>query len=290
MPTRRLSLMVAFAAAIVLGFSACGSDDSSAGDGSGSGSVSSTVPAEYRSSGEVTIATAVGNPPYASIEDGSTEPVGFDMDIIQALSEHLGLTPHIEVVQFPTIVPGLAAQRFDVAISSLTITPERTATIDMVSYIKIGTGLLVAADNPSDIHGMDDLCGKTVGVAKGSSNQEPVKAADAECPDGSNITMVEADGNDFVALQSGRVDALALDAAGAFAAAKADSDTFAAASSEVYGAGIAGIAFDKSNNGLAVAYQGALKDLMDDGTYQKLLDKWGISDVAIDAPEINPAG
>lgn len=233
------------------------------------------------------IATAVGNPPYASIEAGSTEPVGFDIDIITAISKQLGLTPKIDVVEFPTVVPGLASKRFDVAVSSLTITPERLQTLDMLAYMKVGTGILVPSGNPDGIHSIGDLCGHTVGVSKGSANLVPLESAQAACG-GNPINIVQTEGNDFVSLQSGRVDAMALDAAGALAAAKANPSQFASAGDNVYGAGLAGIAFDKSNSALAKAYQTGLKELISDGTYQQLLAKWGLSDLSYTDSAIDP--
>lgn len=303
---RRSAVPAVLAAALLL--SSCGSSDSSSSSSEPSSSAPSSsasstespstgsssgaadlLPEEFRNKGAVTIATAVGNPPYASIEEGSDDPVGFDMDLVTALTEHLGIEPKIEVVQFPTIIPGLSAGRFDLAISSLTITPERTETLDLLAYMRIGTGLLVQAGNPNGISSITDLCGLKVGVSKGSSNQIPLNDAQSECAD-KPINIVETEGNDFVALQSARVDAMALDAAGSFAAAKANPEAFEAVGGEVYAAGIAGIAFDKSNGELAAAYQAALEELIADGTYDELLAKWGLEELGYTDTAINPQG
>lgn len=273
--------------ATVLLLSGCGSAESDSASDGPEGPVSSEVPQPFRDKGSVTIATAVGNPPYASIEDGSSDPVGFDIDLITAVTEELGLEPDIEVVQFPTIVPGLSSGRFDLAVSSLTITPERTATLDMIAYMKIGTGLLVPSGNPEGIATITDLCGRKVGVSKGSSNQVPLEAAQADCT-GEPIDIVETEGNDFVALQSSRVDAMALDAAGSFAAANGNPDAFAAVGGEVYAAGVAGIGFDKSKSELAAAYQTALEALIADGTYDRLLADWGLEELGYTETAINP--
>ena len=110
--------------------------------------------------------------------------------------------------------------------------------------------------------------------------------ADCDTP----IEIVQTEGNDFVALQSGRVDAMVLDAAGAFETAKSRSDEFEAVEGEVYGAGIAGIAFNKENTGLSEVYQQALQDMIEDGEYAEILDRWGVSDLAYEEAEINPSG
>jgi polar amino acid transport system substrate-binding protein len=293
MPKRRTlrvtsCLSAAFVAALLM--TGCGS--ASAG-GSGSVSsgkpqpVSSLVPDKYRGSGTIVVATASGNPPYETIEPGQTAPVGFDIDIITAVAKQLGLTPKINVVQFPSIVVGLADGRFDAGISSLTITAAREQQLDMVTYMKIGTGLLVRAGDPAGIKGIKDLCGKTVGVAQGSSNLIPLQTEQQQCGS-SPIKIVQTNGNDFVALQSNRVDAMALDAAGALATAKANPATFEAVPDAVYGAGLAGIAVGKSDSGLAAAFASSLKTLIADGTYSKLLAKWGLQDLGYTDVTLNP--
>jgi polar amino acid transport system substrate-binding protein len=249
--------------------------------------VSSLVPAKYRSSGTISIATATGNPPYENIQPGATAPTGFDIDVITAVVKNLGLTPDITVVQFPSIVVGLADGRFDAGISSLTITAAREQQLDMVTYMKIGTGLLVRAGNPDGITGIANLCGKTVGVAQGSSNLLPLQAEQAQCGS-SPIKIVQTNGNDFVGLQSDRVDAMALDAAGAVATAKANPSTFEAVPNAVYGAGLAGIAVGKSNSGLATAFEASLKELIANGTYSQLLAKWGLQDLGDTNVTLNP--
>lgn len=312
MPKRRLLRVssclsaVSFAALLMAGCSssttsssANGSPAASGSSGAGSGAsgsassavsqtLSSLVPAKYRSAGTISVATATGNPPYETIEPGQTAPVGFDIDVITAVVKNLGLTADITVVQFPSIVVGLADGRFDAGISSLTITAAREQQLDMVTYMKIGTGLLVQAGNPDGINGIADLCGKTVGVAQGSSNLLPLQAEQQHCGS-SPIKIVQTNGNDFVALQSNRVEAMALDAAGAVATAKANPSTFEAVPNAVYGAGLAGIAVGKSNSGLAAAFEASLKSLIANGTYGKLLAKWGLQDLGYTNVTLNPS-
>jgi polar amino acid transport system substrate-binding protein len=281
---------------LLVALAACGGgdsdSDSSSGDGGGNGGGAAEseyeIPEEYAESGTVTVGLAVGNPPWAVLPEGSDEPEGFDIDVITALSERLGLERELEVAAFDTLLTGLQAERYDVVISSLTIREERTEVIDMLGYVQIGTGILVAAGNPEGVESIEDLCGLSVGVAKGSANQEPVDEAQGDCD--TPIEIVQTEGNDFVALQSGRVDAMVLDAAGAFETAKSRGEEFEAVEGEVYGAGIAGIAFNKENTGLSEAYQAALQDMIEDGEYAEILDRWGVSDLTYEEAEINPSG
>lgn len=276
---------------VVLAMAGCGGDDSgddAAATSAGGGAAESEydLPQEYADSGTVSVGLAVGNPPWASIAEGSSDPEGFDIDMISALSERLGLEPELQVASFDSLITGLESARYDVVISSLTIRPERTEVIDMLGYVQIGTGILVPAGNPDGVESVEDLCGLKVGAAKGSANQAPLEEAQPAC--GTPIEIVQTEGNDFVALQSGRVDAMVLDAAGAFETAKSRDDEFAAVEGEVYGAGIAGIAFNKENTGLTEAYQAALQDMIEDGEYSEILDRWGVADLTYEDAEINP--
>jgi polar amino acid transport system substrate-binding protein len=265
------------------------SDSGSNGGGSGGAAESEyEVPAEYAESGSVTVGLAVGNPPWAVLPEGEDQPEGFDIDVITALSERLGLEPQLEVAGFDTLLTGLQADRYDIVISSLTIREERIEVVDMLGYVQIGTGILVAAGNPEGVESIEDLCGLKVGVAKGSANQEPVDEAQADCD--TPVEIVQTEGNDFVALQSGRVDAMVLDAAGAFETANSRGEEFEAVEGEVYGAGIAGIAFNKENTELSGVYQQALQDMIEDGEYAEILDRWGVSDLAYEEAELNPSG
>jgi polar amino acid transport system substrate-binding protein len=292
---RRTGTAVAMSGLLVM-LAACGggddteSDTPSGGGDSAGGAAESEyeLPEEYAESGTVTVGLAVGNPPWAVLPEGGDEPEGFDIDVITALSERVGLERELEVAAFDTLLTGLQADRYDIVISSLTIREERTEVIDMLGYVQIGTGILVAAGNPEGVETIEDLCGLSVGVAKGSANQEPVDEAQADCD--APIEIVQTEGNDFVALQSGRVDAMVLDAAGAFETANSRGEEFEAVEGEVYGAGIAGIAFNKENTGLSAVYQQALQDMIEDGEYEEILDRWGVSDLAYEEAEINPSG
>lgn len=124
-------------------------------------------------------------------------------------------------------------------------------------------------------------------MAQGSSNLIPLQTEQQQCGS-SPIKIVQTNGNNFVALQSNRVDAMALDAAGALATAKANPATFEAVPDAVYSAGLAGIAVGKSDSGLAAAFASSLKTLIADGTYSKLLAKWGLQDLGYTDVTLNP--
>lgn len=237
--------------------------------------------------GVLDVGTAVGNPPWAFVVEGQDDPSGFDMDLIHALGEDLGLEVNIEVAEFPTLIPSLESGRYDVVLSSLTIRPDRLEAINMLAYMQIATGILVPLGNPEDVGGLEDACGMRVGVAQGSANEVPVAEASENCED-DPIEIVLTQGNDFVALESGQVDLMVLDAAGAFYTAQERGDTFEALDA-VYGAGLAGIATAKDNTALIETLQAALVAMIESGDYDALVEDWNLAEIGHTGAEINPA-
>ncbi len=245
------------------------------------------APAEpILSDGVLDVGTAIGNPPWAFVVEGQEDPSGFDMDLVRALADKLGVDVNIQVADFPTLIPSLESGRYDIVTSSLTIREDRLEVLDMLAYMQIATGILVPVGNPAGITGLEDACGLRVGVAQGSANEEPVAEASDACGD-DPINIVSTQGNDFVALQSGQVDMMVLDAAGAFFTETERDDTFEALSS-VYGAGLAGIATAKDNSDLMDALQEALIEMIDSGEYDALVTEWNLTDISHTGAEINP--
>lgn len=263
-------------------------DDTAAGEeGSGGDAAVEDLSEDLNQEGFLTVGTAIGNPPWASVEEGQDDPVGFDMDLITALAEQLDLEANIQVAEFPSLIPSLESGRYDAVISSLTVTAERAEVVDLLGYVRMGTGVLVPAGNPDGIAGLEDACGYRVGVAQGSANEIPVKEAQKGCGD-DPIEIVQTQGNDFVALQSGQVDLMVLDASGALHTADTRPDEFEALEDAVYGVGLAGIATNKDDTALRDALQAALEDLVESGEYQRLLEQHGLGAIAYEGAEINP--
>ncbi|HST38237.1 MAG TPA: transporter substrate-binding domain-containing protein, partial [Conexibacter sp.] len=180
-------LLIAFAA-----FAAgCGSDDDDGGSASTSAPAASApadapasgtiaVPDEIRSKGTLVVAT---DPTYAPNEfvdrDGRTI-VGMDIDLINTIAEHLGLRAEVQKATFDAIIPGLAARRYDVGISSFTDTREREQTVDFVTYFSAGTSFYVRRGGP-DIATLEDVCGEKVAVEKGTTQAADVRRQNESC-------------------------------------------------------------------------------------------------------------
>ena len=222
-------------------------------------------------------------------EDGKT-PVGYDVDMSKAIAQTLGLKPKIVSSMFDTIVPSIGS-KYDLGIAAFTITKDRMESVDFVSYFTAGMGYAVAAGNPKNVD-ENDLCGLNVAVETGTVEEEAINKTAKQC---------KADGKKDITIQSSKQQT---DATTAVVTGKAD---VFFADSPVVGYAIAqtdgqleqlGKDFDEVPNAIAIkkgdsqtaeAVQKAMQKLMDDGTYTKILQHWGVESGALDKAEINPA-
>lgn len=113
----------------------------------------------------LTVGVDLSYPPYNYFDSG--RPSGFDVDFDRALAQRMGLRPEFVDTSFEQLIAGLKAQRYDVAISALYITPDRAKEIDFVPYFTTGNSLVVRTDSPLRPAGPAELCGQRVGVIKG---------------------------------------------------------------------------------------------------------------------------
>ncbi|WP_166349575.1 transporter substrate-binding domain-containing protein [Phytoactinopolyspora limicola] len=160
--------------------------------------------------GMLTVCSEVPYPPFEFEDpDAPSGYSGFDMDLMQAIADGLGLEMQVRVVGFDPLIDGTAFgyRQCDVGASAITITEERRADIDFSDpYYDSLQSLLVAAD--SGISSIDDLDGHTVGIQASSTGQ---KFAGEHLPSGAELQPYPGDAEMWPALQSGRIDAILQD-------------------------------------------------------------------------------
>ncbi len=111
--------------------------------------------------------------------DGHTV-IGMDADLMKALGAVMGLKVNIVNATFDTIIPGLAAGKYDIGASSFTDTKEREKTVDFVDYFTAGISFYAKSSSNPGVKTVADLCGKTVSVEKGTTEEEEADAAGQE--------------------------------------------------------------------------------------------------------------
>lgn len=282
--------------------SACGSGSTPEKDGEGSTgkepahaidkALAAQLPASIKKSGVIRVATNPAYPPFESkAADGKTT-VGFDPDLAKAIGDVLGVKIELVESSFDAIIPALAANKVDMAMSSIGDNKEREKVIDFATYYRGFTLLLVKKGNPKNIQA-DLTCGFRIGAVRGSLQQNTFLPAQAKkCADvGKPAPKVGAYENGpqaQVALQSGRLDGVLQDGPPLLEVVKKQGDIFETVGPTYKNPNPGGAAFPKGSE-LLKPVHAAINLLMEDGTYTKLMKKWNLSKIAIESSQINGA-
>ena len=303
---RKLAVF-AISAAMIVSLSACGtsekSDSTASGDSESSSNttgydvsgvtkdddIAAMLPESVTKDGKLTVGMDTSYAPAEFLaEDGKT-PIGFDVDIAKALANMFGLEAVPQTSNFDSIIPSIGT-KYDIGISSFTITPERMEAVDFVSMFKAGSTWVVKKGNPNKVD-TSDLCGLKIAVQTGTTQEEEVNAAAKQCKaDGKSEVQIlsnklQTDVTTNVA--TSKADVFYADSPVAGYAIAQTEDTLEALGEDV-GVTKEAVAIKKGDSDTAKAVQAALQKLMDDGTYMKILKHWGVEAGAIDKAEINP--
>jgi polar amino acid transport system substrate-binding protein len=239
----------------------CGSSSSSSSTSGGGGSNDLGL----LTPGTLTIGSDIPYPPF---EQGKPpDYTGFDVDIMDAIAKKLNLQPKWVDTAFGTIFSDEQAGKFDIVASSTTITPPRKQKVTFSDpYFDADQSLMV--QKGSDLASTSDITSSTsIGVQEGTTGQDY-----AEKKTDATVQSYPEIGNAFNALQAGQVDGVINDfAVSAFALKKYPQldvvETIP--TGEHYG-----FPMQQENTALQGAVNGALKEVIADGTYEKIFQKW----------------
>jgi polar amino acid transport system substrate-binding protein len=284
---------------LAVGAAACGDDkkdnattDTTAAAATG---LKALLPAEIAKAGELKIGSDIEYPPVEFFKEGTQDPEGIDIEIGTALAAKLGVKARfINDTDFAGIIGALKTGRFDIIMSSMNDTAERRGNgVDFIDYYTAGTAILVKKGNPEKITALSDLCGKSVAVQKGTTQEtDTLPPESKKCTDaGEGEIKVLAFEKDTDALQQvkiGRAVAILEDSpVAAYNAKTSGNGADFEVTGDITDAGQYGIAVPSDNTKLRDAVQAALKAIIADGTYDKILDKWGASIGALKTAAIN---
>lgn len=210
------------------------------------------------------------------------KPTGFDVDIANAVCEHIKRKCVFVEQVWDSMIPGLQAKKYDTIISSMSITEERLKVVDFTDkYYNTPSKIVIKNDIKFD--GVASLKGKKLGVLKGSTQE---KYANGELKKvGVVVTPYEAQDQVYLDIKAGRLDgtvADVLEVTGGFLS-KPEGKDYKLVGEELYtpkyfGGGI-GIALRKGQTELKNELNGAIKAIRADGTYKKINDKYFKMDV-----------
>ena len=302
----RLAAVGAIAVAGALLLTACGDQTdkggSSSSSSSGSAPLAAKLPADIKKAGAIKVGSDIAYPPVEYMQGGKA--VGIDPDIADALGKQLGVKFQFQNGKFDELIVGLQANRFNVIMSAMNDTKDRQTGVnsdtgkkagtgvDFVDYFTAGTSILVQKGNPKGIKSLDDLCGKVVALERGTTSEGIAKAQNTKCTkDGKKAITLQTFDTDPEALLRLKQGASVADLNDFPVAAYNAKTSGGGKDFEVVGdqieAGPYGIATGKENTQLRDALQAAVSAIIKNGEYQKILQKWNVTDGAVTEAKIN---
>ena len=229
----------------------------------------------------VRIATEGAYPPFNFVDkDGKLQ--GFDVDIANALCEHMKAHCTIVAQDWDGIIPGLLAKKYDAIIASMSITDKRKEKVLFTDRYYKTPARFVAKKGAGIEITPAGLKGKRVGVQRSTIHENFVRA---EFPD-AEVVVYDTTDNANADLAAGRLDlradnGVALELGFLKTDSGKDFEFVGPAffdPSSILGYG-AGIAVRKEDTALCDAFNKALKEMLADGTYKKINDKYFTFDV-----------
>ncbi len=232
----------------------------------------------------------VSGAPFEYFQGNSKTPRGFDIDLLNAMAAKMGSQPSITNHQFEDLLKAVQRGQFELAISAMSDTSEREKVVNFLDYFVAGGGLMVQQGNPPHVFGIDGLCGYAVTVESGTSYQSDIEKQSAKCKaiglSAITIQTYKTDDDAFAAFLAGKAPVYVADYPVAVWRARTTGKGL-----EVVGKQFDvvpyGIAVAKQNAKLLTQLQHALAAVVADGTYDRLLKKWGLAQGALRVAPIN---
>lgn len=265
--TRRPSVLAIACASMAL--AGCSSDFGSSPTDSPGSAAGDTAALELVKEGTLTVCTHLPYKPFEYTHNG--EIVGFDVDIMNAVAEDLGVTTEIVDTQFERIETGQSfdTNQCDAGAAAVTINDRRHRLMDFSHpYFDATQALLVKTD--SDIKTVDDLQGKKVGAQRGTTGldyaKENLANAGATVVEFADPALLQA------AVKTGQVDAGINDSMVLFDFVAFNPDTTIAtefSTGEQYGVGV-----KEGNTALREEINSTLERMREDGSYTEIYNTW----------------
>jgi polar amino acid transport system substrate-binding protein len=270
----RLLKLLALFAVLAMAFAACGEDTEGTDTGSGSGSASEPADDEPTfttlEEGVLQVGSCLDYKPFEFVKDG--DEMGFDVDLTEEIASRLGLEVQWVTANFDTIFAAVDAGQFDMVAAASTITEERLQTVDFSDpYFNARQGFSVNTDATPDITSVDDLQeGDVVGVQKGTTGK--AWADENLAPRGIEVKAFDGAPEAFSDLEAGNIVGVINDEGSSIAevAERVGLEVVEAIDTDEH----YGLAFAKDNPELTEAVNGALAEIIADGTYAEIFTKW----------------
>lgn len=296
---RRAILGIAVVAALSVSAAACGKESTGGTTGTGTGAsaapsssvdaaLAAKVPADIKSAGKLIIGTDSTYAPSEFLDTDGKTVIGFDVDLFNAVAAKLGLKTEWQSATFDSIIPGVGTGKYNAGVSSFTINPDRLKQVNMVSYFSAGTQWAAKAGNTID---PNSACGKKVAVQTATVQVDDITTRSKKCTTAGKpkitIDQYQKQSDATNAVVTGKDDAMLADSPVCAYAVKQTNGQLALAG-DIYDSAPYGYVVPKAQADFASAIQGAVQDLITDGTYKSVLSKWGVDAGGITTSAVNP--
>ena len=251
------------------------------------------VPKAVKSDGKIRVGTDATYAPNEFLDVDGKTVIGMDVELFDAIAGKLGLDVQWVPADFGDIIPGVQSGKYEAGVSSFTINAEREKQTRMIAYFNSPIQWVTAKGNPEKVT-LDDACGKKVGVQQDTIEVPDLEKRSAKCEAAGKapITINQNPDQGLITTNvvTGKDDAMTADLPIAVYAVKQSKGKLALLG-QPYGNAPYGIAVNKDDAKLAEAIQKATQAIVEDGTYGKVLAKWGNDKGAITAEQVqvNPS-
>lgn len=300
MRARTLPVTTATLALAALALAGCGgSSGTSTGSGTGTSAspsaagapLAASLPQSVRDAGVLKVGSDIAYAPVEFFDTDGKTAIGIDPDLGKAIGDQLGVKLEFQNGTFDGLITSLRSKRIDLIMSAMSDTPERQKSIDFVDYFTAGTSILVKKGNPDKISSLDDFCGKTIALQRGTTQDDVATAQAAKCKTAGKplkVLKFDRDTEALLQVKQGRAVADMND----FPVAAYNAKTSGGGNDfEVVGqqiqAGPYGIGVRKEDTQLRDALQKAVQALIDNGEYAKILEKWNVTQGAVQTATVN---
>ncbi|WP_210207084.1 ABC transporter substrate-binding protein [Methylobacterium currus] len=245
-------------------------------------------PSDLTKPGSLVMSTNPTLPPMQYV-DRSGQLVGMRIELGREIARRLCLTPDYVKIEFPAMIPGLQAGRWDMINTGIFFTPERAKIMQMIPYESQTISIATALKPKVPVTRVEDLDGRTIGVEMGGFEENKAKALNAELKgkglSGMTIRTFDSYALAYQALRAGHVEAVV--SIDAVAKEYADRGEFQRALTGLFPTPVS-LAF--KNRNLADAVLKVLEAMQEDGSFAALLGRFGVVPVPGRLAVQGPAG
>jgi len=254
------------------------------------------LPTKYQDAGKL-IFVHSNRPPYDVITEGGGTITGLNSEIEARFLEMLGVEAEpIILAGLPEALTALNSSRADIWLGPIDATPERQEEFDMVWWVQSRASFVISKTGEyADAESSLDLCGATISFLNGSRTELFIDAFSETCvgeglPPAEKIALNDTPAS-LLALQAGRIDAMGTTQATAVDTVNRAGDEYtyvniAEDGSDEFTTKLAVVVTKES--GLGPVVLEIFESMFADGTYTRLLDEYGLGDLSVDKPVLNP--